>query len=145
MKTIELNLKNKSVLVTGGNRGIGLSIALGFADEGADVAICGRDLKALESAKGKIAALGVKAHAIAADLFTAEGCHEGRDHGGFCEKEKAPENPTPILPRSSPNPPQTLPRAFPGAPEKPIERDFDAFRYRGGHISENPDTIYSTC
>lgn len=74
VKTIELDLKNKSVLVTGGNRGIGLAIALGFADEGANVAICGRDQGALESAKGQITALGVKAHAIAADLFTAEGC-----------------------------------------------------------------------
>ena len=74
MKTIELDLINKSVLVTGGNRGIGLAIALGFAGEGANVAIVGRDQGALESAKGQISALGVQAHAIAADLFTAEGC-----------------------------------------------------------------------
>ncbi|NQU72151.1 MAG: SDR family NAD(P)-dependent oxidoreductase, partial [Rhodospirillales bacterium] len=36
---MELGLKDKAVLVTGGNRGIGLSIALAFAAEGAHVAI----------------------------------------------------------------------------------------------------------
>ncbi|MEC8372606.1 MAG: SDR family NAD(P)-dependent oxidoreductase, partial [Pseudomonadota bacterium] len=47
---MELSLKEKSVLVTGGNRGIGLAIALAFADEGANVAICGRDQAALATA-----------------------------------------------------------------------------------------------
>lgn len=74
MKIIELELKGKSVLVTGGNRGIGLAIALAFAGEGANVAICGRDQEALAAAKAQIEALGVKAHAISADLFSAEGC-----------------------------------------------------------------------
>ena len=71
---MDLQLKGKSVLVTGGNRGIGLAIALAFADEGANVAICGRDNAALAEAEAKIAAKGVKAKAVAADLFTAEGC-----------------------------------------------------------------------
>ena len=71
---LELSLKEKSVLVTGGNRGIGLAIALAFADEGANVAICGRDQAALATAKSAIEARGVKAHTIAADLFTAAGC-----------------------------------------------------------------------
>ena len=71
---MELSLKEKSVLVTGGNRGIGLAIALAFADEGANVAICGRDQAALATAKSAIEARGVKAHTIAADLFTAAGC-----------------------------------------------------------------------
>lgn len=71
---MDLQLKGKSVLVTGGNRGIGLAIALAFADEGANVAICGRDTAALAEAEAKIAAKGVKAKAVAVDLFTAEGC-----------------------------------------------------------------------
>ncbi|MFT5449681.1 MAG: 3-oxoacyl-[acyl-carrier protein] reductase [Gammaproteobacteria bacterium] len=71
---MDLQLKNKSILVTGGNRGIGLSIALGFAAEGANVAICGRDQRALDNARQAIEACGVKAVAVATDLFTAEGC-----------------------------------------------------------------------
>ena len=71
---MDLGLKGKSVLVTGGNRGIGLAIALAFAEEGANVAICGRDKAALAEAEAKIAAKGVKAKAVAVDLFTAAGC-----------------------------------------------------------------------
>ena len=71
---MDLNLHNKSVLVTGGNRGIGLAIALAFAAEGANVAICGRDESALAKARQDIEARGVKAVAVAADLFTASGC-----------------------------------------------------------------------
>ena len=71
---MELDLKDKAVLVTGGNRGIGLAIALAFADEGAHVAICGRDEAALEQARASIAERGARTTAIVADLFTAEGC-----------------------------------------------------------------------
>ncbi|MBM3342164.1 MAG: SDR family oxidoreductase [Betaproteobacteria bacterium] len=71
---MNLDLKGKSVLVTGGNRGIGLAIALGFAEEGANVAVCGRDQEALAQAEAKLAAKGVKAKAVSVDLFTAAGC-----------------------------------------------------------------------
>ena len=71
---MDLHLKNKSVVVTGGNRGIGRAIALAFAGEGANVAIVGRDTDALATVKGEIEATGVKGLSIAADLFTAEGC-----------------------------------------------------------------------
>jgi 3-oxoacyl-[acyl-carrier protein] reductase len=62
----------KRVLVAGGSRGIGRSIALGFAQEGAHVSICARDPKALEATRAEIAALGVTAHALAADLGVAD-------------------------------------------------------------------------
>ena len=57
---MDLGLKNKSVVVTGGNRGIGRAIALAFAGEGANVAIVGRDTDALATVKGEIEATGVK-------------------------------------------------------------------------------------
>jgi 3-oxoacyl-[acyl-carrier protein] reductase len=76
---MDLELKNKSVVVTGGNRGIGRAIALAFAGEGANVAIVGRDTEALATVKSEIEATGVKALAIAADLFTADGCSRAAD------------------------------------------------------------------
>lgn len=76
---MDLALTNKSVVVTGGNRGIGRAIALAFADEGANVSIVARDKDALAKVKAEIEAKGVKAHAISADLFTAEGCKRAID------------------------------------------------------------------
>ena len=37
------DLKNKTVVVTGGSKGIGRGIALAFAEHGAKVVIVGRD------------------------------------------------------------------------------------------------------
>ena len=62
------------MLVTGGSRGFGLAIALEFAREGANVAICARDSGVLDSAASEITALGAKVCTISADLFTAAGC-----------------------------------------------------------------------
>ena len=39
---MDLKLKGKTALVTGGSEGIGKAIAFGLAREGVDVAICGR-------------------------------------------------------------------------------------------------------
>ncbi len=56
------------VLVAGGSRGIGRSIALGFAEAGAAVSICARGAAALEEARLEIAGHGVEAHAHCCDL-----------------------------------------------------------------------------
>ena len=68
---MELGLKGKGVIVTGASRGIGRAIALGFAREGANVAICARGAEALEATKAEIAKLGVTCYAAACDVGDA--------------------------------------------------------------------------
>lgn len=62
----------KRVIVMGGSRGIGRSIALGFAAQGAAVSICARSTGPLEATRQEIAALGVTAHAASVDLADAK-------------------------------------------------------------------------
>ncbi len=62
------DFKGKKVVVCGGSRGIGRSIALGFAEAGADVSICARNAETLEKTRAEIARFGHKAHAGSCDL-----------------------------------------------------------------------------
>ena len=50
---MELGLKGKIVLVTGGSKGIGLACASGFAAEGARIAICSRSRDNIDKASAK--------------------------------------------------------------------------------------------
>ncbi len=59
-------LDGKVALITGGSRGIGLAIATGFAEVGADVILVSRKLPDLEEAAKQISALGRKAIPISA-------------------------------------------------------------------------------
>lgn len=58
----------KRAVVCGGSRGIGRSIALGFAEAGAAVSICARGADTLEQTRGEIAKFGHTAHAGVCDL-----------------------------------------------------------------------------
>jgi 3-oxoacyl-[acyl-carrier protein] reductase len=58
----------KHVIIAGGSRGIGRSIALGFAAAGAGVSICARGAEALEATRREIARFGGRAHAAPCDL-----------------------------------------------------------------------------
>jgi 3-oxoacyl-[acyl-carrier protein] reductase len=59
------------VVVAGGSRGIGRSIALGFAEAGAAVSICARGAAALEETRQALAAHGAPTHAQRCDLADA--------------------------------------------------------------------------
>lgn len=69
---MELALKGKYALVTGGSRGIGRSIALALAEEACNVAICARNQEPLARTVAEIKARGVDGIGIAADVTVAD-------------------------------------------------------------------------
>src|SRR5262252_3991405 len=65
---MEFDFNGKRAVVCGGSRGIGRSIALGFARAGAAVSVCARGAETLETTRQEIAAFGRTAHADVCDL-----------------------------------------------------------------------------
>ncbi len=61
-------LENKTAIITGASSGIGLCVAEAFAQEGANVVICARDLKKAEVAAEAIRSAGGQAIALACDV-----------------------------------------------------------------------------
>jgi len=62
------SLKDKVAIVTGGGTGIGAATALRLAEEGANVAVCGRRIGPLESIVSEIENKGGQALAIVCDI-----------------------------------------------------------------------------
>ena len=62
------DLTGRTALITGGNGGLGLAMALGMANAGADIAIAGRSLAKNAAAVAAIESLGRRAVAISADV-----------------------------------------------------------------------------
>lgn len=65
---MSFDFQGKRVVVTGGSRGIGKAIALGFAAGGAGVSVCARSAGPLEAARAEIGRYGGTAHAATCDL-----------------------------------------------------------------------------
>lgn len=65
---MKFDLSNKIALVTGGSRGLGREMVLGFARAGADVVIASRKLEACEAVAREVEALGRRALPIAAHV-----------------------------------------------------------------------------
>ncbi|HNB28039.1 MAG TPA: SDR family NAD(P)-dependent oxidoreductase [Alphaproteobacteria bacterium] len=68
---MDLGLRDIRVVVAGGSRGIGRSIALAFAAEGASISICARGAEALAATRAELARLGGNTHAAVCDLAQA--------------------------------------------------------------------------
>ena len=68
-----MKMKSKTVIITGGGKGIGFGVATAFAKEGADIVITGRQESALAQAKEKLeSAYGIRVGYVAGDLGLEE-------------------------------------------------------------------------
>lgn len=62
------DLSGKVALITGGNGGIGLGMAKGLAEAGADICIWGTNADKNAAAGGELADIGVRSHSIVCDV-----------------------------------------------------------------------------
>ncbi|MFM7410823.1 MAG: SDR family NAD(P)-dependent oxidoreductase [Actinomycetota bacterium] len=72
--------QGRTVLVTGGGRGIGRATAIGFATLGASVAIAARDADNLEKTLHDLHDIGVPATSFVTDIRNTESVEALRDH-----------------------------------------------------------------
>ncbi len=84
---MDLRLKDKVALVSGGSRGIGNAIAHALAAEGCRMGICARHEEELEAAREDLEALGVPVTAVVADVTDADDCARFLD---ACRSELGP-------------------------------------------------------
>jgi NAD(P)-dependent dehydrogenase (short-subunit alcohol dehydrogenase family) len=72
---MELGLKGKAAVITGGSVGIGLAIAEGLAAEGVDLLLSARDGARLTREAARVAAAyGVRVETVAGDVGSPEAC-----------------------------------------------------------------------
>ena len=76
---MELNLKNKVIIVTGGAKGIGEGIALTLAQEGAIPVVVGRNESDNQKTVDKIKSLGGNSFSIVAELSSDQECKKAVD------------------------------------------------------------------
>lgn len=70
--TVELDMENKTVIVTGAGRGIGAEIATRFAEAGADIVGAARTESELERTVDRVEGHGVRGLAVPTDLSQAD-------------------------------------------------------------------------
>ena len=66
---MELGIRDKRALITGGSRGLGRAAALSLAKEGVKVAICGRTQETLDKTAAELNAISTGAVGIVADMM----------------------------------------------------------------------------
>ncbi|GAB3806895.1 SDR family oxidoreductase [Spirosoma humi] len=64
----KIDFRNKTVLITGGSRGLGLELARLLAKEGANLAICSRDADELDRAEDELAQFGTAVYTEVCDV-----------------------------------------------------------------------------
>ena len=70
-------LKDKVAIITGATRGIGRAIALRFAEEGCNIAFCGRSRNEnMIAVEKELADLGIKAKGYAVDVVHLDNCQQ---------------------------------------------------------------------
>jgi 3-oxoacyl-[acyl-carrier protein] reductase len=69
---MDLGLKDRVAIVTGGSRGIGKAICLGLAAEGCSVALCARGEETLRQTEAELKVAGVKVLASVLDVTRTE-------------------------------------------------------------------------
>jgi NAD(P)-dependent dehydrogenase (short-subunit alcohol dehydrogenase family) len=69
-----IDMSGKVVLITGGSRGLGRAMALGFAEAGADVCVASRKIDGCNAVVKEIDALGRKGFAVAANVSHWDQC-----------------------------------------------------------------------
>jgi 3-oxoacyl-[acyl-carrier protein] reductase len=70
-------MKNKKAIITGGSRGLGKATAIAFAKEGIDVAITGRNEKALKETVSELESSGINAIYSVFDVGSYEEVKKG--------------------------------------------------------------------
>ncbi|MET0568349.1 MAG: SDR family NAD(P)-dependent oxidoreductase [Hyphomicrobiaceae bacterium] len=65
---MQISFKGKKAVVAGGSRGIGRAIALAYAADGAEVAICARGAEGVKAAEAELKRYGGKVFGMACDL-----------------------------------------------------------------------------
>jgi NAD(P)-dependent dehydrogenase (short-subunit alcohol dehydrogenase family) len=69
-----IDMSGKVVLITGGSRGLGRAMALGFAEAGADVIVASRKIEACNAVVAEIEAMGRVGFAVAANVSHWDQC-----------------------------------------------------------------------
>jgi 3-oxoacyl-[acyl-carrier protein] reductase len=76
---MELNLAGRIAMITGPAKGMGAAITRAFAAEGAQLALVGRDIGAIELLAGELKSKGANAIIIKCDLTDAAACQHAAD------------------------------------------------------------------
>ena len=69
---MDLGIRGRVAMVAAGSKGLGRAAALALASEGCAVSVCGRSEDTLAAVKAELAALGVPALVVSADVSRAE-------------------------------------------------------------------------